>query len=229
MSAIIQINQISKQIQKNNDIVSILPTCSLTIQCGDMVAITGQSGVGKSTLLNIIGCLDSPSSGVYYLEKQNTLLLTPEERAKLRKQYFGYIFQQYWLIKHLTIRENIELALHYRNEKNITQKTTDVLKKLELLSLADQRPNQLSGGQQQKSSIARAIVTRPSILLADEPTGALDTDSSHQVMALLKSINQAEKTTIVIVTHDHKMAEFCDQQWSMTSLFQHQGNQHALA
>lgn len=212
-------NKINKQVQKENKTINILQECSLTVQQGDMIAITGQSGIGKSTLLNIIGCLDQPSSGTYHLNGQDITSLSTEHKSKIRKEIFGYIFQQYWLIKHLTILENVELALHYKGMKNTRKIATETLETLGLLQHQHQLPNQLSGGQQQKSSIARAIATQPKIIIADEPTGALDKKSSHQVMSLLKDINHTTQTTIIVVTHDQDMAKICNKQMAIESLF----------
>ena len=220
-------NKIQKQIQKEKQRLSILKECSLTIEKGDMVAITGQSGIGKSTLLNIIGCLDEPSSGSYYLDNLNITSLSPEQKSEIRKKTFGYVFQQYWLIRHLSILENIELAMYYRAMNNQREIAMATLKKLDLLDQKDKLPGQLSGGQQQKASIARAIATKPKIIIADEPTGALDNSNSNQVMGLLKKINDSFNTTIIMVTHDKNMAKQCKQEISMESLFHNKENEYA--
>ncbi len=186
-----------------------------------MVAITGQSGAGKSTLLNIIGCLDQPSSGQYYLNQHDITDLSCTARSLLRKETFGYIFQQYWLINHLTVVENVELALLYRSGhcRSNREKARNALDQLGILSHAEHYPCQLSGGQQQRASIARAIITKPNILIADEPTGALDHDNSMQIMQILKEINRSHGTTVILVTHDREIAGMCNKRLPMETLF----------
>ncbi len=196
-----------------------------------MVAITGQSGIGKSTLLNIIGCLDHPTSGNYFLENHNISTLSLEEKALIRKKTFGYIFQQYWLIKHLTIIENIELALEYLdgNQHNTREIALATLASIGIPQYAEYYPMHLSGGQQQKASIARAIVTKPSIIIADEPTGALDHNNSMQIMDLLKKINREQQTTIIVVTHDREIAGLCNRRLPMETLFNNKEKMYAQA
>ena len=231
LSKIIKILNLNKTINQYNKDIIILPACSLSIESADMVAITGQSGIGKSTLLNIIGCLDQPSNGHYFLNGVDISRLPAPQRALIRKQTFGYIFQQYWLIKHLTILENIELALYYQhgNRADNTQKARDALALVDLPDHAHHYPLHLSGGQQQKASIARAIVTAPSILIADEPTGALDHDNSMQIMQLLRSINKNNKTTVILVTHDREIAGMCNKRLPMETLFTQQAKLYAQA
>tara|TARA_A100001015_G_C15000624_1_gene718315 strand:+ start:1083 stop:1778 length:696 start_codon:yes stop_codon:yes gene_type:complete len=231
LSKIIRIQKLKKKITQYNQENTILPECSLSIDRGDMVAITGQSGIGKSTLLNIIGCLDHPTSGNYFLENHNISTLSLEEKALIRKKTFGYIFQQYWLIKHLTIIENIELALEYLdgNQHNTREIALATLASIGIPQYAEYYPMHLSGGQQQKASIARAIVTKPSIIIADEPTGALDHNNSMQIMDLLKKINREQQTTIIVVTHDREIAGLCNRRLPMETLFNNKEKMYAQA
>ena len=216
-------------MQQYNKKHTILQECSIDVDKGDMIAITGQSGIGKSTLLNIIGCLDQPSSGNYWLNQQDLTKLTLKEQALIRKETFGYIFQQYWLIKHLTILENVELALSYSNTINSHHQQTAIqaLKRVGLEQHLHHYPIHLSGGQQQKASIARAIVTNPSIIIADEPTGALDNNSSLQVMHLLRDINISQGTTMIVVTHDKDIANLCNKELPMQMLLSKSEKSHA--
>ena len=231
LSKIIKIRNLKKEIKQHNRTITILPTCSLSIDDGDMVAITGQSGVGKSTLLNIIGCLDQPSSGHYYLNQSDITDLSCTQRSHLRKETFGYIFQQYWLINHLTVIENVELALYYASgfHHSNRQKALDALDQLGILSHAQHYPCQLSGGQQQRASIARAIITKPNILIADEPTGALDHENSMQIMQILKEIHRSYGTTLILVTHDREIAGMCNKRLPMETLFTEKEQLYAQA
>lgn len=225
---IIQIRNVRKQIEKNHNHHTILPECSIEIEEGEMVAITGESGIGKSTLLNIIGCLDTPTSGTYWLEGQEINTLSLKKKAMIRKETFGYVFQQYWLIKHLTVIENVELSIKYKSKsKNYREIARETLCQLGLENHLYHLPEELSGGQQQRVSIARAIVTKPKVLIADEPTGALDESNSLQIMQTLDKINKERKTTIILVTHDKKVAQFCNTVYPIHSLFTHNETNHA--
>ena len=228
MPKIIQIRNVRKQIEKNRNQHTILPECSIDIDQGEMVAITGESGIGKSTLLNIIGCLDTPTSGTYWLEGQEINTLSLKKQAAIRKATFGYIFQQYWLIKHLSVIENVELSIKYKSRsKNHREIARETLYSLGLYNHLNHLPDELSGGQQQRVSIARAIVTEPKVLIADEPTGALDESNSLQIMQTLHKINADRKTTVILVTHDKKVAEFCNTVHPIQSLFTHNKTNHA--
>ena len=211
MSETIQLRKIKKTLLKNHQTFTLLPECSLTIHEGEMVAITGQSGIGKSTLLNIIGCLDNTTSGSYFLNGQDITQLTTTNKAKLRNKQFGFIFQHYLLIQHLSVLENVALSLQYRNQsyRSSLNEAEKTLSDLGLSQHLHHRPNELSGGQQQRASLARAIVTGPKILLADEPTGALDNANSHRMMSTLAQINRDSNTTTIVVTHDLEMAKYC--------------------
>ena len=177
---------------------------------GSMMAIMGPSGCGKSTLLNVLGLIDTPSHGDYYLQECNTAELSRDHREKLRRQTFGHIFQQYHLIDHLTVLDNVLLPLRYRSDLPYLKNTgIALLERFKLADLMFRYPNELSGGQAQRVSIARALITNPPIILADEPTGALDADNSDNVIAMLQKAHEAMATTILLVTHDAEVAKSC--------------------
>ena len=181
----------------------------LDIHPGDYVAIEGPSGCGKSTLLSVLGLLDEPSGGEYILAGVPTTEIDAEEQARLRNREIGFIFQSFNLIPEMTVRENVELPLLYRGGLDAgarRQAAEEALKRVGMEHRADHRPGQLSGGQQQRAAIARALVGKPSLLLADEPTGNLDTESGEQVMALLGELHEAG-ATLVMVTHNPAYAE----------------------
>lgn len=187
--------------------VEVLHGINLEVRRGEMLAIIGPSGSGKSTLMNIIGCLDTPSSGSYKVKGQNTLNMLPDDLAALRRDFFGFIFQRYHLLSHLCARENVEVPAVYSgvNKKHRDQRACELLESLGLGERVEYRPSQLSGGQQQRVSIARALMNGGQIILADEPTGALDTKSGQDVMRTLQELN-ARGHTIIIVTHDPRIA-----------------------
>jgi len=186
-----------------------LDAIDLDIADGEFVAIMGPSGCGKSTLLNIIGMLDSPSSGEYLFKGQNVAGLPEAELAKVRKANIGFIFQSFNLIDELTVRENVELALLYHDmpAAERRQRVDAVMDKVGIAHRAKHRPSQLSGGQQQRVAVARAVVGSPSMILADEPTGNLDTAHGEEVMQMLRRLNQ-EGATIVMVTHSPSHADY---------------------
>ncbi|WP_253207025.1 MacB family efflux pump subunit [Verticiella alkaliphila] len=188
--------------------VAVLKDVDLTIEAGEMVAIVGASGSGKSTLMNILGCLDRPSAGVYRVAGRETGKLEPDELAELRREHFGFIFQRYHLLSDLTARGNVEVPAVYSGTEPDArhERAAALLTRLGLAERVDYRPGQLSGGQQQRVSIARALMNGGEVILADEPTGALDTHSGQEVMTILKELH-AEGHTIIIVTHDMKVAE----------------------
>lgn len=190
----------TEQVYANDNI-------NLTIDKGEFVAIVGKSGSGKSTLMNIIGALDKPTSGKYILNGRDTSTMTDDELADIRNQTIGFIFQQYNLLPKLTLLENVELPLLYAGIKNSERKrrALESLGRVGLKEKYAQYPNQLSGGQQQRVSIARALAGKPSLLLADEPTGALDSKTSNDVLNFLKQLH-SEGNTIVMITHDNSIA-----------------------
>ena len=188
--------------------VHALRQIDLTIDKGEFVAIVGQSGSGKSTMMNIIGCLDRPSSGVYRLDGLDVTTRSNDARAIVRNRLIGFVFQGFNLLPRTTALENVELPLVYRGI-SVSERRKRALDALGSVGLADRlhhTPNQLSGGQQQRVAIARALVTAPPLLLADEPTGNLDTRTSYEVLALLQELNQKSGITIVLVTHEPDIA-----------------------
>ncbi|MBF2544460.1 ABC transporter ATP-binding protein [Listeria seeligeri] len=204
----IQLVNISKSYQMGANKVEALDDVSFCIKPGEFIAIVGPSGSGKSTLMNILGILDKATLGEYYLNKKNLTGLSPKKVAKIRNENIGFIFQQFNLMPRLTAFENIELPLVYRGVGK-SERKREVLNSLKRVGLLDKQkhlPTQLSGGQQQRIAIARAITGKPEILLADEPTGALDSKTGAEVMALLKEIHQ-EGNTLIIITHDINIAK----------------------
>jgi len=188
--------------------VKALNNVSVEFQQGDFVAIMGSSGSGKSTLLNVLGCLDRPTSGQYFLAGQDVAAMDDETLSRVRGRYLGFIFQSYNLIQQLSVVENIEVPLSYQRPP-LPGGRERCLKLAELVGLSGRlghRPTELSGGQQQRVAIARALVNNPHVILADEPTGNLDTATSHDIMNLLDALNRAGRT-IVMVTHENDIAE----------------------
>ena len=187
--------------------VRALDGISLTIDHGEFVAVVGQSGCGKSTLMNVLGCLDIPTRGTYLLDGTDVQDLSDGQLSHIRNQQIGFIFQQYNLIQTLTVQENVELPLIYRGIDPIDRKEL-ALEALNRVGLADRRkhyPTQMSGGQQQRVAIARAISTHPPVIMADEPTGALDSRTGQQVLKFLQQLNR-EGSTIILITHDNGIA-----------------------
>jgi len=190
--------------------VHALRGINLTIKRGEFVAIMGASGSGKSTVMNIIGCLDRPTSGAYFLEGEDVSALSTDQWAHIRNRQIGFVFQGFNLLQRTTALENVELPMMY-NGLPSKERHQRALEMLGLVGLADRShhlPNQLSGGQQQRVAIARSLVNHPSLLLADEPTGNLDTKTSEEIMELFQSLNAREGITIVLVTHEPDIAEY---------------------
>ncbi len=204
---VIRVQDLKKVYHIGEIDVHALRGVSFEIYEGEVVAIMGPSGSGKSTLMNMIGCLDAPTSGDYYLDGELVSELRDDDLAVVRNQKIGFVFQKYNLLPRANAIENVELPLRYAG--GIPNRKEKAKKALEDVGLADRvnhKPNELSGGQQQRVAIARAIVNQPAIILADEPTGNLDTTSGKEVMSLLLSLNQQYGTTLVIVTHDQNIA-----------------------
>lgn len=203
----IELRDIYKLYHMGDSVVRALDGVSINIEEGEFVAIVGQSGSGKSTCMNIIGCLDVPTSGTYTLNGIDVSTMDDDMQASIRNRFIGFIFQQYNLIPKLNVVENVELPLLYSG-MSASERRVAAMKALERVGLTDKaknRPNQLSGGQQQRVSIARALAGDPSVILADEPTGALDSRTGREVLAFLQELNR-DGRTIVLITHDNSIA-----------------------
>lgn len=205
----ITLNNIAKTYYQGKLAVPILHGISLTIQGGEFVSIMGPSGSGKSTLMNIIGCLDRPTEGEYMLNDVNILTADESKLALIRNEYIGFVFQHFNLLPRLSAVENVELPLVYGGIKKAERRkrALEALGKVGLADRVHHLPNELSGGQKQRVAIARAIANNPTFIMADEPTGALDTKSGEQVMDIFTKLN-AEGTTIVMVTHEEEVAAY---------------------
>src|SRR6478735_7590666 len=206
----IELKHISKWYQVGGKPTFILKDINLTIKEGEFVSIMGPSGSGKSTLLNIIGMLDEPSEGEYNFLGQPVHTLKEKQRSQIYKQHIGFVFQAYHLIDELTVYENIETPLIYQNVKTAERKAmvADMIDRLNIVGKKDLFPTQLSGGQQQLVGIARALIAKPRLLLADEPTGNLNSKQGEEIMQLFKQLNEEEGITIIQVTHSEKNAEY---------------------
>lgn len=209
MSALIEFDEVCKYYQMGDTTVKAADHITMKIEKGEFVAIVGQSGSGKSTCMNIIGCLDVPTHGTYRLNGKDVGRMSRNELASVRNEMLGFIFQQYNLLPRLNLMENVEVPLVYagigRAERHARAK--EVLEQVGLGDKLRNRPNQLSGGQQQRVAIARALMGSPEILFADEPTGNLDSKTGEEIMALLSEINKEQHQTIIMVTHSPKAAE----------------------
>ncbi|MCO4690379.1 ABC transporter, ATP-binding protein [Streptococcus infantarius subsp. infantarius] len=207
--ALIQLSNVIKSYSNGDQELNVLKGIDLTVYEGEFVAIMGPSGSGKSTLMNIIGLLDKPTSGDYSLNGTQVEELKEKQLAKVRNQEIGFVFQQFFLLSKLSALQNVELPLVYAgvNSSKRRQLAKQFLEKVELSERMKHLPSELSGGQKQRVAIARALVNNPSIILADEPTGALDTKTSDQIMQLLTELNREGKT-IVMVTHEPEIADF---------------------
>jgi macrolide transport system ATP-binding/permease protein len=207
MTALLELNNIRRSYPSGDGSVDVLKGITLSIAAGEMVAIVGASGSGKSTLMNILGCLDKPSSGTYRVAGTDVATLDGDALAKLRREHFGFIFQRYHLLSHLTAAQNVEIPAVYAGteRKARRQRSLELLQRLGLDDRVDYQPSKLSGGQQQRVSIARALMNGGQVILADEPTGALDTHSGDEVMAILHQLKE-QGHTVIIVTHDPQVA-----------------------
>lgn len=206
----IELRGITKTYGQGQAQFQALKGIDLRIDAGDFVAVMGPSGSGKSTAMNILGCLDVPSTGEYHFRDVQVEQLDRNQRALLRRHYFGFVFQGFNLLARTSAQENVELPLLYRGESAKARHLAArvALDKVGLTTWADHTPAELSGGQQQRVAIARAIVTNPVLLLADEPTGNLDTQRSHEIMELLVSLNRDQGITVLMVTHEPEMADY---------------------
>jgi putative ABC transport system ATP-binding protein len=206
--AVIVTRNLQREYDMGGEIVRALRGVDITIRKNEFVAIMGPSGSGKSTLMNLIGCLDSPTGGEYWLNGFRVSELEDDELARIRNKEIGFVFQTFNLLPRATSLHNVELPLVYAgvNAKARREQATRALTRVQLADRMNHRPNELSGGQRQRVAIARALVTQPSILLADEPTGNLDSATSEEIMSLFKELH-GEGQTIVLVTHEHDIAE----------------------
>ena len=207
----IKLTNLHKTYRLGSNPLHVLKGIDLHVQAGEMVSVMGSSGSGKSTLLNVIGLLDTYNSGDYRLDGQPIVKMSETQAARLRNGFFGFVFQAFNLIPFKSALENVALPLYYQKigRKKRQRMAMDYLDKMGIGQWADHMPGELSGGQQQRCAIARAMVTNPKVILADEPTGALDTDTSYEMMSLLKTINR-DGVTILIVTHEHDIADMTD-------------------
>lgn len=208
---VIRIEDLSKVYQMGQIEVHALRGVSFTVDRGEVLAIMGPSGSGKSTLMNMIGCLDVPTSGDYYLENELVSTLNDDQLALVRNRKIGFVFQKFNLLARATALANVELPLRYAGINGDRKKLAQ--NALESVGLGDRiyhQPNELSGGQQQRVAIARALVNQPAIILADEPTGNLDTKSGDEIMKLLLELNRTQGTTLLIVTHDPEVAQVAE-------------------
>ncbi len=206
MTALLELRDIRRSYPSGDGSVEVLKGITLSIHAGEMVAIVGASGSGKSTLMNILGCLDKPTSGTYRVAGTDIAQLDGDALARLRREHFGFIFQRYHLLSHLTAAQNVEVpAVYAGSERRARARAHELLVRLGLGERADYQPSQLSGGQQQRVSIARALMNGGEVILADEPTGALDSHSGEEVMAILHQL-KAQGHTVIIVTHDPQVA-----------------------
>lgn len=209
---IIQLHTLSKIYRTGEVELRAVNDVTLTIERGEFVAVMGSSGSGKSTLMNMLGCLDRPTSGTYYLDDVSVADLSRRQLSRLRNQKIGFVFQSFNLLSRTTARENVELPLFYRSPaiglRERKRRALEALEKVGLTNRQNHRPNQLSGGQQQRIAIARALVNQPELVLADEPTGNLDSRTSIEIMGLFQALNNAG-ITLVMVTHELDIAAYC--------------------
>lgn len=207
----IDLKDVNKYYTSDDEKLHVLKKINMHIEAGEMVAIMGPSGSGKSTLINLLGFIDKQYSGAYLFEGKSLATASDDRLSKIRNQSVGFVFQNFSLIENDTAYENVELPLLYKGY-GLRQTKAKVLAALDKVGLADRKnkfPKQLSGGQQQRIAIARAIINRPQFIIADEPTGALDTHTSAEIMEIFSTLNQKEKTTIILVTHDPELVPYC--------------------
>jgi len=214
MSELIRVEDVHKTYRMGDVEVPALRGINLTIAQGEFVAVMGSSGSGKSTLMNILGCLDRPNTGKYFLEGHEVGSLKPDQWAYIRNKRIGFVFQGFNLLSRTTALENVELPMMYNGfaGQERHQRAIEVLALVGLDKRVDHTPNQLSGGQQQRVAIARALVNRPPLILADEPTGNLDSATSNEIMALFQQLNTGQGITIILVTHEADIAAYARRQ-----------------
>ena len=209
MKEVIRLENVNKIYETAGIKTHALKDINLTIYEGEFVAIMGASGSGKTTLMNIMGCLDTPTSGKYYLMGKDVSTLDDDHLSEIRNQYIGFVFQQFFLIPYLTAYENILVPVIYSkyNFKEKEKEAEEILEKIGLKDKKNHKPNQLSGGQQQRVAIGRALINNPELILADEPTGALDSKTAQEIMRIFVDLNKSGKT-IVLITHDPNVASY---------------------
>ena len=203
---LINLTDVSKKYDMGSVVVNALTGINLTIARGEFISITGPSGSGKSTLMNILGCLDVPTSGHFYFDGQNISQLNDSGLARIRNRMIGFVFQTYNLLPRLTALQNVELPLIYGNVRNRKKLAAESLDRVGLADRSDHLPTELSGGQQQRVGIARALATEPSVLLADEPTGNLDSRSTREIIKIIQELNISQNLTVILVTHEPEIA-----------------------
>jgi len=208
---LIKLTNVRKNYRLGEVDVPVLKGVSLSVEYGEMIALMGASGSGKSTLMNLLGCLDRPTSGSYKLDGQEVSDLTPEERAAVRSQKIGFVFQSFNLLARTTALENVMMPLTYAprhvSDREAKGRAKELLERVGLADRMDHFPSQLSGGQMQRVAIARALINRPPLLFADEPTGNLDSRTSEEVLQMFQRLNREEGITIILVTHEMEVAE----------------------
>ncbi len=208
-NSVIVTERLGKSVLTSEGLLHILSSIDLIIKSGESIAIVGESGSGKSTLISLLAGLDTPSSGSIYLNDKSMTTMDEDGRASLRNELIGFVFQSFQLLPGLTALENVMLPLELRGDKTAKAAATALLHRVGLAQRLLHTPKQLSGGEQQRVALARAFVTRPAILFADEPTGNLDSKTGATIIELLFELNQENKTTLILVTHDHALAARC--------------------
>jgi putative ABC transport system ATP-binding protein len=210
MQALIHLDKLRKDYQTDAGPVPVLKGISLDVYPGEFVAVMGPSGSGKSTLMNILGCLDTPTGGRYCLNNRDVGLLSETEQARLRGEFIGFVFQGFNLLPRMSLAYNVALPLVYQNISKVAayERAVEILERVNLGAFTESLPTRISGGQQQRVAIARALVTQPSLILADEPTGNLDSHTGKEIMELFQRINREQGISVVLVTHDMTVARY---------------------